>query len=94
MLPDIDCQQRRLSFNERDFRVCRFDDFELVARFHEPGPSGAELRHACVLQFFFEVVIAAEVSVQVFDAPGYDPWRAARFCYETLSRARDAAGGR
>src|SRR5262249_27615293 len=35
--------------------------------------------------------ITAEVSAQIFNRPDYDPWPAARFCLETLRRARGAA---
>lgn len=35
--------------------------------------------------------VTVEVSGHVWNAEGYDPWRAARFCFEKLSAARDEA---
>jgi len=35
--------------------------------------------------------VVVEVSGHVWKAPGYEPWKAARFCFETLDAARRAA---
>jgi sugar phosphate isomerase/epimerase len=36
--------------------------------------------------------ITVEISGMIFNAPGYDPWKAAEFSWKTLSAARKAAG--
>jgi sugar phosphate isomerase/epimerase len=35
--------------------------------------------------------ITVEVSGMIFNQPGYDPWKAAEFCWKTLSSARSTA---
>ena len=41
----------------------------------------------------YDGLICVEVSGMVWGAEGYDPWRAAEFCYAVLNEALEAAGG-
>jgi sugar phosphate isomerase/epimerase len=54
-------------------------DFDYAAYFREMADAG------------WTGCVTVEVSMQIFDRPGYDPWAAARFSLETLRKARDAA---
>ena len=54
-------------------------DFDYPAYFREMAQAG------------YTGCITAEVSAQIFNQPGYDPWPAARFCLETLRNARETA---
>jgi inosose dehydratase len=51
-------------------------DFDYPAYFREMAQAG------------WSGPITVEVSAQIFNRPGYDPWPAARFCRERLRRAR------
>ena len=54
-------------------------DFDYTAYFREMAEAG------------WTGCVTVEVSMQIFDRPGYDPWAAARFSLEALRAARDAA---
>lgn len=54
-------------------------DFNYAAYFREMAVAG------------YDGAVTAEVSAQIFNRPGYYPWSAARFCFETLSLARRQA---
>ncbi len=54
-------------------------DFDYPAYFREMAAAG------------YDGCITAEVSVQIYDQPGYDPWHAAGFCFEKLAIARERA---
>jgi sugar phosphate isomerase/epimerase len=54
-------------------------EFDYPAYFREMAAAG------------YRGCVTAEVSAQIFNRPGYDPWPAARFCLETLRRGRQAA---
>jgi sugar phosphate isomerase/epimerase len=56
-------------------------NFDYVAYFREMAAAG------------WTGCVTAEVSAQIFNRPGYDPWPAAQFCLDTLRRAREAALG-
>src|SRR4051794_30380375 len=65
MLPYVDRQQWRLSFDEGDFGIAGLDDLELAAGSHEPTPARAELRDAGVDQLLLEVVVAAKIRIDL-----------------------------
>ena len=66
MFPDITDQQRGHAVSQGRIRVGGLDDFQLAGISHQPDPATAELTHTAGHEFFFEVVIAAEVGVDFF----------------------------
>src|SRR5829696_18882 len=63
VLPDVDADQRRLAGRERRVLVRRADDRQPAAVVDQPGPAGAELVDAGLLDLRLEVVERAEGGV-------------------------------
>src|SRR6185437_8082674 len=66
VLPDVDGQERDLALGQRVPGIRRFDDLELVLVEHQPCPAAAELCVAGLLEFLCELVVAAEIGIDLF----------------------------
>ena len=62
-------------------------------QFQLPGEGDMDLTEymSAVQEAGLAVPVYVEVSRMLSELPGYDPWRAAEFCYQALDRARQAA---
>jgi sugar phosphate isomerase/epimerase len=69
----------RMSDGDVRFLLPGEGDFDYTAYFREMAEAG------------YDGAVTAEVSAQIFNLPDYDPWGAAGFCFETLSKARRKA---
>src|SRR5690606_19447449 len=63
VFPHVAYQYRLGTCGQRSLGVRSLDHFQFAAIQHQPYPAAAELAHASVYKFFFEVFVAAEVSV-------------------------------
>ena len=70
MLPHVDAEDRGRAMNERVFAVRGLLDDELAVLDREPGPAGAELADARRDEVFLELVVAAEILVDLLGELG------------------------
>src|SRR5690242_21486231 len=65
MLPYVTAENGRCPVNERVFTIRGLADDQLAVLDGEPGPAGAELRHAGLREILFHFCNAAEVAIDL-----------------------------